>query len=136
MPVRRYTYQCNFSSFYSGILAGVTGGSCQTIIDNPIEVIKIKSMTNQKIMLSELIQNKGFIATLSRNVGFAICISSLCFNKESRSDIVNFGYSSGAGVLGSIITQPFDYVKTQQQRLGVSELILIRIILINYLWED
>tara|TARA_Y100001960_G_C14564641_1_gene772625 strand:+ start:52 stop:840 length:789 start_codon:yes stop_codon:yes gene_type:complete len=108
----------NLSKFQCGVLAGCIGGSCQTIIDNPIEILKIKMMTNQKFKMKELIQNRGFSATLCRNVGFAICISSLCFGKERRSDLHNFGYSALGGLMGSVLTQPLDYVKTQQQRSG------------------
>jgi hypothetical protein len=41
-----FTNTLNYSPFYSGVLAGIMGGCCQTIINNPIEVIKIKTMTN------------------------------------------------------------------------------------------
>tara|TARA_B100001093_G_C26041233_1_gene682290 strand:- start:55 stop:501 length:447 start_codon:yes stop_codon:yes gene_type:complete len=97
-------------------MSGIIGGTCQTVIDNPIEIIKIKMMTNQKIAFKDLIQNRGFNATLLRNCGFATCISSVCFNKNERSNLDNFIYSATAGMTGSIITQPIDYVKTQQQR--------------------
>ena len=79
-------------------------------------MIKIKMMTNQTLKLREMVQNKGFVATLIRNVVFAMAVSSICFGKEKRSDLVNFGYSASAGVIGSVLTQPIDYVKTQQQR--------------------
>ena len=118
-----FTNTLNYSPFYSGVFAGIMGGSCQTIIDNPIEVIKIKTMTNQKINLNELLQYNGFKATLIRNVGFSICISSICFGKENRTDLQNFGYSASAGLIGSIITQPMDFVKTQQQRVVSNETI-------------
>ena len=106
----------NVTNLHCCILAGIAGGSCQTIIDNPIETLKINIMTNKKLKFSDFIQNKGFYATLIRNVGFAICISSLCFGKENRSDLSNFGHSASAGVVGCVLTQPIDYVKTQQQR--------------------
>ena len=111
-----YYYSCNNNKMYSGILAGITGGVCQTIIDNPIEILKIKMITNQSIRLQDLIQNRGFKATLIRNTGFAICISSMCFNKSENTNIEKFCYSATAGIIGSIITQPIDYVKTLQQR--------------------
>jgi len=106
----------NISNLQCGVLAGCIGGSCQTVIDNPIEILKIKTMTNQKVKLSSLFNNRGFTATLFRNVGFAVCMSSMCFTNKKRSDLCKFAYSASAGVLGSILTQPIDYVKTQQQR--------------------
>ena len=111
-----YYYNYNNNKLYSGIFAGITGGICQTIIDNPIEILKIKMITNQSIQLQDLVQNRGFKATLIRNTGFAICISSMCFNKSENTNIEKFCYSATAGIIGSIITQPIDYVKTLQQR--------------------
>ena len=110
-----YYYSCNNNKLHSGILAGITGGVCQTIIDNPIEILKIKMITNQSIKLRDLIQNRGFTATLIRNTGFAICISSICFDKNEKTNIEKFCYSATAGIIGSIMTQPIDYVKTLQQ---------------------
>jgi hypothetical protein len=106
----------NISNLHCGILAGSIGGMCQTVIDNPIELLKIKAMTNQKVKLSSLINNRGFMATLCRNVGFAICVSSVSFNNKKRTDISKFIHSACGGVMGSVLTQPIDYVKTQQQR--------------------
>ena len=56
----QYFNQYNYSKFYCGIFAGITGGGCQTLIDNPIEMFKIKTMTNQKINMSDLIQQGLF----------------------------------------------------------------------------
>ena len=106
----------NINNFKCGVLAGSIGGICQTLIDNPIEILKIKTMTNQKLKFASLFSTRGFVATLCRNVGFAICMSSICFNNKEKSDIAKFGHSALGGVLGSVLTQPIDYVKTQQQR--------------------
>lgn len=60
----QYFNQYNYSKFYCGVFAGITGGGCQTLIDNLIEMFKIKTMTNQKINMSDLIQNKGFFCDI------------------------------------------------------------------------
>ena len=105
-----YYNSCNINKIKSGIFAGITGGICQTVIDNPIEILKVKMITNQSFNFNDLIQNRGFNATLIRNIGFAICISSICFDKNEKTNLEKFYYSSIAGIIGSISTQPIDYV--------------------------
>ena len=114
-----YNYTKNslqYTSFYSALIAGVLGGATQTLIDNPIEILKIKLMNNQAIVVKDLFNQYGFIPTLLRNIGFAICISSVCFNKKDCHNSEKFLYSAGAGLLGSFVTHPFDYIKTYQQQ--------------------
>ena len=114
-----YTYTKNtlgYSHFYSGLIAGTVGGSTQTLIDNPIEIIKIKLINKQRPQIKDFVNQYGFIPTLMRNIGFAICVSSICFDNKNASNMDKFLYSSGAGLLGSIITHPFDYIKTYQQQ--------------------
>ena len=106
----------NYSPFYSGLIAGTLGGATQTLIDNPIEISKIKLMNNQTILVKDLFNQYGFVPTLLRNIGFAICISSFCFNTKECCNREKFLYSAGAGLLGSLLTQPFDYIKTYQQQ--------------------
>ena len=114
-----YTYTdkiLNYSPFYSGVIAGTLGGAAQTLIDNSIEIMKIKSISNQKPKLSDFLNQYGFIPTLGRNIGFAICISSICFNNKNLSNYEEFLYSASAGLLGSFLTHPLDYIKTYQQQ--------------------
>ena len=93
-----------YSSFYSGLVAGIVGGATQTLIDNPIEIMKINLMNNEKTGIKELFNQYGFVPTLLRNMGFAICISSICFDNKNKSNCEKFLYSSGAGLLGSFLT--------------------------------
>lgn len=112
-----YTYNTlKYSSFYSGLIAGTVGGATQTLIDNPIEIMKINLMNNEKTSVKELFNQYGFVPTLLRNIGFAICISSICFDNKNKSNCEKFLYSSGAGLLGSFLTHPLDYIKTYQQQ--------------------
>ena len=105
----------NIKSNYNFIVIGIVSGFFQSILDNPIEVIKIGTMTNQnsKDIFKSTINFKGFNATLLRNTGFTICMSYFCFNDNGNNKVFN---SILGGLSGSILTQPLDFVKTQQQR--------------------
>lgn len=105
----------NIKSSYNFILIGLVSGFFQSILDNPIEVIKIGTMTNQNSneILKSTLKFKGFNATLMRNTGFTICMSYFCFNNNDNNKCFN---SVLGGLSGSILTQPLDFVKTQQQR--------------------
>lgn len=72
-------------------------------------------MTNTNLSIKSFIQFKGFMPTLYRNVGFANIIAFACFNFQHETKLDKFIYSSTSGLIGSILTQPLDYVKTIKQ---------------------
>lgn len=121
--------------------AGSISGSVQTIIDNPIEVFKTKMMTNNKDntskIVSDILKNKqlfnGSKMTLCRNIPFAICTNIGVYWKDTTNPVEQFLYGALGGVIGCIITQPFDYYKTDMQRYTSSNLLKKKI---NYkeLW--
>ena len=104
------------TGYQNEIISGSTAGFFQTLLDNPIEILKIQQMTNQKIDLAEIIKNHGFKPTMIRNVGFAICMTTIGIHNKTDNDFKNFSICATAGAIGSILTQPFDYVKTKIQR--------------------
>ena len=109
----------NLELYQSKLISGSVAGTFQTLIDNPIELLKIQSMTNQKINYSDLFNNYGLRSTLSRNVSFAVCVSLATLgieNNAKQSDFKNFCYGAIGGAIGSVLTQPLDYVKTLSQR--------------------
>jgi hypothetical protein len=107
----------NIKSKWNFLIVGTVGGLAQSVVDNPIELIKISHMTGSKISIKALVAYKGIEPTLYRNVAFASVISYACFNvPRSDSNITSFFTSAFAGLAGSIITQPFDFVKTLKQR--------------------
>jgi len=102
---------------YIPTIAGATAGIFQTIIDCPIESMKTKLMTNN-ILQYNCINFNGFVPNLYRNVFFAIIFNTnkqlieTNYDKKIYTDII---IGSFCGSIASIITQPFDYIKTQQQ---------------------
>ena len=114
--IYEFCRQQNNNILFSSLSAGIIGGSCQTLIDNPIEIYKVKKMTNQKIIFKDiLLKNYGFSSTLLRNCCFGSCLTLICFDKKDKDNLTLFAYSALGGMVGSIVTQPIDYVKTQQQ---------------------
>jgi len=110
----------HINSKYNFVLIAITGGTTQTLIDNQIEIIKIGQMTNspKTEIMKSLLKFRGFNTSLVRNIGFTSCLSYFCFTKIEDNDTIynKLKYAAYGGALGSIITQPFDYVKTQKQR--------------------
>jgi solute carrier family 25 2-oxodicarboxylate transporter 21 len=111
--------------FVPGIVAGLT----QTIIDNPIEVIKIKLMTGSKQINYSLLYT-GFTPCLIRNILFAIpvgfCTNFIKNEKDYRSKYSFFAGALG-GFFGSLVSHPFDIIKTEMQRHGGSNMTPINI---------
>lgn len=87
-------------------------GTAQTIVDNPIEVLKVRQMTGE---IHTAINNitKGFTATLYRNILFALPVTYFV-RKYGHEHPFLAGAIGGA--IGSIISQPFDVAKTELQR--------------------
>lgn len=103
------------------LCAGIVGGASQTLIDNPIEIVKTRIITAKKTrnFRSFCIPNnislyyKGFYPTLFRNVGFMVVLNRTTTAFDSDSYIVKFLAAGVGGFMASVITQPLDYVKTQ-----------------------
>lgn len=98
-------------------------GVNQTIIDYPIEYLKIRNITKNETIKEAIVSFSkhkhmlGVSSTLSRNIGFA-CI----FNYITKKYINNednweekFKISAFSGFTAATMTQPFDYFKTCAQ---------------------
>lgn len=111
------------------LLPGLVTGTVQTLVDNPIEVLKIRMMTGASgTAMSTL--SKGFIPCTIRNVVFAIpvAISVNIFGKDNAFVAGAFG-----GLVGSVLSQPLDVIKTEMQRFkpeegGVTKKSMIQVI--------
>lgn len=113
------TYVENYkNSFVKCLMPGLIAGFVQTLLDNPIEVIKIKLMTKKQFDNNIHFDLKklyvGFVPTVIRNSIFAISVSlsiQIFNNTENKFYAGAFG-----GLIGSFISQPFDVIKTELQR--------------------
>jgi len=109
-----YLKQFSFNNNYKYLIAGVFSGSMQTLIDNPIEAMKINLITNQnkKVKINIL---KGFTPTLLRNSIFCGMFNLIVKNREKDHKLLSGGIG---GVVASIVSHPFDVVKTEMQKSG------------------
>ena len=106
-----------FSKLTNGLIIGINTGFFHTFIDNPIEILKIQNMNNKQISIINIIKNNyGYFPTLYRNIGFSICMGTIVLQNKTNDNCYNFILSASAGLIGSIITQPFDFIKTKLQR--------------------
>ena len=117
---REFLLNNNINTHFNFLLIALSGGFAQSLVDNQAEIIKISQMTNmpRKQLWKTLIKFRGFNANLIRNIGFTTCISYFCFNDNFQhvSTVDKFKYAGIGAVIGGVLTQPFDYVKTQKQR--------------------
>jgi hypothetical protein len=119
--IKMNTLVINEKPIIKYLLPGLIAGSIQTIIDNPIEILKIQLMTKEKHIKLKINNIKnlyvGFTASLLRNSIFAIVVSSIVnvntnyFKNDNKFIVGAFG-----GLLGSILSHPFDTIKTELQR--------------------
>tara|TARA_Y100000389_G_C17444908_1_gene510954 strand:+ start:55 stop:822 length:768 start_codon:yes stop_codon:yes gene_type:complete len=114
-----YLKQYNMIDKNRLILSGIIGGTAQTLVDNPIETMKIQQMTSttNSYKLSKNILFSGFKPTLARNVLFAAILNyTVNISPSSENYGTHFLKGAAGGFIGSVITQPLDYIKTEQQR--------------------
>jgi len=105
------------------LTAGALAGSAQTLIDGPIEVLKIRQIAGAEVGAAAAASATqatvrvgmftGFGATLVRNVGFCMCLTLGTFAAPAT---LPAAVGPGLGALvGTIVTQPIDTIKTLQQ---------------------
>jgi len=96
---------------YKNYIVPILSGFCQTLVDTPVEVLKINRITNQ----NEKFLFKGFIPHCSRNIIFLGFVYNFRQRFYSDSIINNTLYGSLGGVIGSNISHPLDTIKTRIQ---------------------
>lgn len=102
--------------FLKRILPGLVTGTVQTLVDNPIEVLKIRMMTGATGTAVNTLM-KGFVPTTIRNIVFAIPVA-LCVTEFGK----DHAFLAGAGgLIGSVLSQPLDVIKTEMQRFQAGE---------------
>lgn len=113
-----YTIQ---NKYVKTVCCGLTAGFLQTFIDHPMEMVRINTLYSQNnsfVTAKQLLQNRqlfnGFGYTMCRNLAFGG--TYLTVRQLLNIDNV-FTTSAIAGLTASILTQPFDYFKTQRQSL-------------------
>lgn len=113
-----YLQNCNMTNRSRAIVSSVVGGICQTTIDTPIEVMKTHLITSHTRFIQHTkIQNifRGFWPTLIRNIGFMGGLNGFTMLYKTDNYVHKFCLAGLGGAVGSILTQPIDYVKTQVQ---------------------
>jgi|AntAceMinimDraft_5_1070358.scaffolds.fasta_scaffold02291_12 hypothetical protein len=99
----------NYNSYQSALFTSFI----QTTVDYPIEQIKTQKIINNCNSLQAFnnIKMECAISThLIRNIGFAVCVNSMI-----QKDPNSLYYGAIGGFVGSIITHPFDSLKTWYQ---------------------
>jgi len=107
--------------FYAGALAG----SCQTLVDNPIEVLKVRMITGQTSNFLQTLTKSfhfGFRETLIRNAGFCAIFNYGLQVSNPKTLQERLYYGGVSGLVAGFLTQPLDVLKTERQRTGGSQL--------------
>ena len=105
------------SDKYRPIVVPLISGFCQTLVDTPVEVLKINQIFGQ--------QNRnyysGFVPHCIRNiifVGFVFNFKE--YGKRYDSITISSAYGAVGGLLGCYISHPFDTIKTIKQSNATS----------------
>jgi hypothetical protein len=87
---------------------------CQTIVDTPIENIKMNRINYIPSTYTYSTLYRGFSPNYFRNSIFATHVIS-CNEIGNKYNVNSFITGSIGGLIGSIMSQPIDYIKTMQQ---------------------
>ena len=97
----------NHNILLNGLFTGIITGTAQTIVDSPIESIKVNRIYNNKPYTSINLY-KGFIPCYFRNIIFCTFSTTGCLINPT------YGLLIGSSI-GCILSQPVDYIKTIKQ---------------------
>ena len=103
-----YLKQYFNSNKFSPLLVPIGSGFGQTLIDTPVEVLKM----NQIVKTSNYLY-KGFIPHLGRNILFLVPVYNL--RQFGDNTIQTALYGSLGGIIGAYISHPLDTIKTHMQ---------------------
>lgn len=129
-----YLKNYKLNDTYRLIVSGIISGSVQTLVDNPIETMKIRLITSTKYshIISKTTLLNGFGPTLVRNSLFAAIMNYTVNISPSENYGINFLKGALGGFIASIITQPIDYIKTEKQRITIHQRSIKDIIISDY----
>jgi hypothetical protein len=107
-------------------LVGIVTGSSQSLVDHPMELLKVRminsnvndgTVTILKDLYSKGILTNGLAANLIRNIHFAAVynLMLLSLSEENDTTLQKFSKSAVSGLVASITSQPWDYIKTVGQ---------------------
>ena len=118
--MNEYVKAPQFTYIEKIILPGLFTGLIQSLVDNPIEVMKTRLMTGAAGTIPSLQSlSKGIFPTTLRNIVFAIPVSACVYEFGQKHP---FLAGACGGLIGSIISQPLDVIKTEMQRHKVGEM--------------
>jgi hypothetical protein len=114
-----FKYQ-NINKKHKSYVIPISVGFCQTLVDTPVEVMKINQIFN--------IKNKnyysGFIPHCTRNIIFAFFVFNFKeYGKKYDSIVVSSAYGAVGGLVGCYLSHPFDTIKTIKQSQSNKKLI-------------
>lgn len=114
--INNYLKTNNIQHKLNFLYVGTGCAFIQTLIDSPIENMKMKLLAGEKIQVKNILNCKGFAPNLYRNIVFASTFSYFSYSEKIKNTKETFLYSLIGGLTGSIISQPLDYVKTIKQK--------------------
>lgn len=108
-------------------VSGVLGGAGQTLIDTPIEVAKIRSVTSVKPVKNFSMDTlkasiPSFLPNLYRNAIFSgtFCLVANMLSKENDSGLIKLRNGMIGGGTAAFMSHPIDVVKTDLQRFRLN----------------
>lgn len=130
IPMRLAFWQTQYAALkatQSPVFAGIAAGICQSAVEIPFEVWKTRQMEdsrqkNNKNNNSSVVRSalRGAHYHVLRNAGFAVIVAAgHSINKQSHDDDDdkwrNIGVMSAAAIVGAVLTQPLDTLKSRAQ---------------------
>ena len=102
-------------SSYNFLFVSMGTSFCQTLVDNPIENLKIKQIQNESSPINKSILFKAFPQTFKRNLLYLATFKFLNENVKPANNMELISYTMIASGSASLISHPYDFVKTLKQ---------------------
>lgn len=125
------TNKLNHDKISTQILGGLLAGTCQVLITNPYEMIKINLQMNNKIKYNELNFKKlytGASACFLRDIPFSGIYFPLYWYLKEKQNLNPFISGTLAGAPAAFLCTPADVIKTRMQTLRKESIETVKII--------
>jgi hypothetical protein len=114
--IEKWLQKRHIQTSYNFLFVSTGASFCQTVLDNPIENLKIKQIQNEtSSSINKSILFRAFPQTFKRNLLYLTTFKFLNEKVQHKNNTELISYTMITSGTASVVSHPYDFVKTLKQ---------------------